>query len=254
MSTEQVYDLLPDSFKEPPMLDILMPGDIGDKGQGADLTDAQKTEIEDIVLKAVTASKMSSDKAGTIPGEVEKALDKLINPVLDWKSLLARFMSSTCKDDYSWRRPNRRFLSQGLYLPTQHAEKLEVLTFAIDTSCSVSDEMMVEMFSEINYIHQTMHPDELHIIVFDTEIRDKWVITPDDEIQDIVIKGRGGTRFTWINKYCEEHSPRAMIVFSDMQCTPLEKDIVCPLMWIAYDCEDNFTVPFGELVHYKPGV
>lgn len=252
-STEQVYDDLPDSPPLPPMMDILEPGEAAGDTKDQTIDDVQ-TSIEDIVLRAVTASKMSSDEAGAIPGEIEQALDKLINPVLDWKSILANFMNATQKEDYSWKRPNRRYLSNRLYLPIQHSEKLDILTFAIDTSCSVSDEMMIEMFSEINYIHQTMKPDMLHIIVFDTQIRKTWEITQDDDIQDIVIKGRGGTSFTWINDYCKKNKPEALIVFSDMQCTPLENDPGCSLLWIAYDCSDNFTVPFGELTHYKPMV
>jgi hypothetical protein len=32
---------------------------------------------------------------------------------------LKRFMTEKCNDDFSWKRGNRRFIAQGLYLPSR---------------------------------------------------------------------------------------------------------------------------------------
>jgi len=250
LSTEQVYNQLPDNM-DPPMIPDLVDLE-GSPGGDSKNDKEEQAKIENIVLKAVAASKMSTDSPGTIPGEVEVLLDKLINPILPWNTLLANFMSSLSNQDYSWNRPNSCYIHRRIYLPSLHSDSLGILTFAFDTSASVSEEMLVEMFSEIEYIHKTMRPEEMHIVLFDTKIKKIITLNPDDEVQDIIITGRGGTSIKWIPDYCDLHKPEALIVFSDMQCMPLQKNVDCPLLWICYGVEDDFKTEFGEVVIYKP--
>ena len=91
-------------------------GDGDADGKGGMSKEEIERKIEDIIVKASVQSKMAGDAAGSIPGDIEIALDKLLNPKLPWNVILQNYMSSFAKEDFSWRRPNRRTLSQGIYL------------------------------------------------------------------------------------------------------------------------------------------
>ena len=61
------------------------------------------------------------------------------HPPVDWRDVLRAFVAAAACNDYSWSRPNRRFVWQGLYLPGLHSEDIGEVVIAIDTSGSVGD-------------------------------------------------------------------------------------------------------------------
>ena len=100
-STEEVYDLLPppqDGDKGESLLDLDQSGDgeKGEEGNGGMSKEALENEIQDILIRAQIQSKMAGDKAGTIPGQVEIFLDKLLNPKLPWQTILRKPKSAMC--------------------------------------------------------------------------------------------------------------------------------------------------------------
>ena len=55
---------------------------------------------------------------GKSPGAVEETIRSAHASVLDWRTLLRRYMTDAARSDYSWSLPNRRFIDDGLYLPS----------------------------------------------------------------------------------------------------------------------------------------
>src|SRR5690606_29747462 len=47
-------------------------------------------------------------QAGKLSGPLARLIDHLLQPQLPWRALLARFMSATARDDYTYTRPSRR--------------------------------------------------------------------------------------------------------------------------------------------------
>ena len=62
------------------------------------------------------AQRTEKDK-GSMPNRLEYLIEAAHQSVIDWRTLLRRFMDSTSRHDSSWARPNRRFIHQGIYLP-----------------------------------------------------------------------------------------------------------------------------------------
>jgi len=79
-------------------------------------------------------------RIGKLPAGMEKLIDGIINPPAPWREILAQFVSQIAKNDFSWMRPNRRFVSQGLYLPSLHSVEIPPIYVAIDTSGSIYGE------------------------------------------------------------------------------------------------------------------
>lgn len=263
MSTEQVYDLL---IKDPDSNSCPMPDLTYSDGTSSDPSkdnpgapkseveaEAAKKEIEqhvqDILIKAVTQSKIRGEEAGTIPGDIEVALEKMLNPTLPWNIILQRFLNDMAKNDYSYARPNRRFMPE-FYLPSLYSEGLGHVAFAVDSSCSVSDKEFLAMNSEINHVHKTMTPELLTLLNFDTKVQDVHKLGREDSVADIKFHGRGGTNLKPMMKYFAKNVPQALIVFSDLQCAPITEDPGYPVIWIACN-SPKASVNFGQLIHME---
>jgi len=56
-----------------------------------------------------------------------------VDPKVDRREILRRFVNACAKNDYQWMPPNRRFVYQGLYLPSCRSEELGELVVVLDT-------------------------------------------------------------------------------------------------------------------------
>lgn len=245
MSTNQVYDMLPD---EPPQ-NNLMAGDIEEPKGDEEDTVQVTSEIEQLVIQAQVQSEMSGDKQGDLPAELRRHIEKLLNPALPWEEILGRFMQDQAKDDYSWRRPNKRFMPD-FYMPSMHSERLEHLTFAIDTSGSVTKDDMVAMLTEINYIKEVMNPQRMTILDCDTVIHNVYDVTESESILDLEFTGGGGTKCAPVIEYCEQHHTTALVYFTDLFMSEYPHPIAFPLLWIVYNNPNRTHVNIGEITHY----
>jgi len=66
-------------------------------------------------------------------------------------SYLRRFLEQTARNDYSWQVPNRRYIQQGLYLPTLYStsEGGHIVVF-VDTSGSIGGEEIAQFAGELS--------------------------------------------------------------------------------------------------------
>jgi len=86
-------------------------------------------------------------QAGKLGGELKRMIDHLLQPQLPWRMLLARYMNSLSREDYSWSRPSRR---EGDYImPSLRSHQLD-LVVALDTSGSIKDAEVQEFIDEVD--------------------------------------------------------------------------------------------------------
>ena len=78
---------------------------------------------------------------------LQRALDATLQPVLPWQALLARFLASRSRDDYSFHRISRR--GGDALLPSLHSQQTN-LVIATDNSGSISDGEINEFIAEID--------------------------------------------------------------------------------------------------------
>jgi len=206
-----------------------------------------EANIKNILVKATTQSKMAGEKPGTIPNEISREIDELLTPVLPWQQLLQNFMAEKSKDDYTWSRPNKRFMPD-FYLPTQFSDSLAHVTVAIDTSGSVTQEMLNEMLSEIFYIKETFNPKKMTILDCDTKIHNIYNLDETSSIHDLKFSGNGGTRFSPVIDYCKENHTNALLYFTDMYGSLPEHDPGFPILWLCYSNHEPAKI--GQTIYY----
>ena len=244
MTTEQVYDLIyEDSEKYEDFEPDLLEGDgSGEKIDSATL----KEKLTSIVVQAQTQSMMANKAQGEIPGEISRMIDELINPKLDWRQLLIRYLTARTNNDYSWSRPNKRFKPE-YYLPSLYSETIGNITIAIDTSGSITDEELQEILAEIEGIRETYHPKELTIIDCDSEIHNIHKVDDYTEILSLEFSGGGGTNFEPVINYCNENPPAVLIYFTDLYADDVTEHVEYDILWV---CNSNHSAPtIGETIY-----
>jgi len=265
MSTEQVYTvLLAEKQQGMPQLpngmpDLRQPGDEEDgkgkpTGQTKDgdgvMTEAElKRVIDDIIIRAQVHSKMANDAPGAIPGEVEVYLDQLLDPKLPWQTILRKWLKSLGKFDYSWKRPNRRFMPDH-YLPSLWSEGAMVDFQAwMDVSGSETDYDNLVFVSELNGILKMMKPKKIELGQFDTRIKSITTVRNIMDLANVKFTGRGGTRITEVLDHIEKTKPKVAMIFSDGGFRMDRDTCNTNILWMIHD-NPNWTAPFGKVIHY----
>jgi predicted metal-dependent peptidase len=246
MAEEEIYAAIQ---AQPKMMQ--MPFNSFGEGGGdlVPMTAEEKTQVVNTVVTAVHQAKMSG--AGNVPGNIEEILDKFLAPVIKWQILLQRWFTQHIDEDYTWARPNRRF--QDIYLPSRFLEggRLENLAYYLDVSGSITSHDILRFGSELKFVKEQFNPGKITVVQFDTMIQRRDVWTEDDPFEKIEIKGRGGTRLDCVRRDILEEKPTAAIIFSDMQCRPMEPlGIDIPIIWIVTG-NGGHVPAYGEVIHIR---
>jgi predicted metal-dependent peptidase len=150
---------------------------------------------------------------GSIPGELASLINELCKikeQVFNWKAYFRRFMGASFNiyTKKSFRAPSNRFEdAAGLKIKKKHH-----ILVAIDTSGSVSDEELLDFFSEIHHIWKT--GCSVEIIECDARIHRSYIYNGKF---DGKITGRGGTCFNPVIEYYNNNSNKytVLIYFTD---------------------------------------
>ena len=259
MSAEEVYSQLPDSsgndgqgagFGSGGIGEVLdMPG-----AGGGQASSSERAQEEADVRVSVAQAAQSAKIRGKLPAGMERIIDGIINPSVNWRVLLRDFMERVVKNDYTWTRPNRRYITYGFYLPDLHSKDLGNIKVAIDTSGSVSNQEMESFAGEVSGILSEFPGCSVDVMYCDSKYYED--ATQHFEHEDLPItleaKGGGGTDFRPIFEAVAEsgEKPTALIYLTDMCGLFPDEEPGYPVFWGAtgnYDGE----VPFGELVHVR---
>ena len=219
------------------------PLDSCEDGQGSPAeVSQQQAEWKVKVAQAAQSAKMM----GKMSAGLERLVDEILKPKVDWRDVLQRFVVKCRSDQRSWARPNRRFLSQGLYLPSVSGESLGEIAFAVDCSGSIGQDEINQFASEITTVWQDQRPTKVHVIYFDSEVSHYDEFGQDDEP---VVKphGGGGTAFSPVFRYMADKGiePVACIFLTDLCCDDFGDAPDYPVLWVS--THDN-KAPFGEVV------
>ena len=123
----------------------------GVKNPKGDLpSDAEQVAAEWQV--AVAQAEQAAKGRGQLPAGLARTVDDVVRPAADWRAVLRAFVSSHARNDYSWARPNRRFIAHGLYLRGLRSQELGDVALAVDTSGSVGPAELAAFAAEADAI------------------------------------------------------------------------------------------------------
>ena len=240
MTAEEIYDLLPDSPSASSF------GDGLDMEPG-DASQEQLTNILNSVVKAVQASKAlgcSTDKTNAI----EDLLTRFLAPQVEWPKVLKNYLTEKFAKSLSWKRPSKYY--DEFYAPARVKQTgaLTHINFYLDTSGSITDEMVAVFNSEVRHIHKQYSPKKLSLIQFDTAIRHEYVYRQNQRIKEMAVIGRGGTDLVCVRDHIIKHRPKIVIILTDLECTPMEPIHGVDILWVVFN-NPSAQVNQGKVVH-----
>lgn len=212
-------------------------------------------ELKEMTAKIENALKEGAIIAGRFGVKAPRAIDEMFEPKIDWRNELRDFMSSTVKgrDEYSWRKFNKRLMVNDMYLPSMENESIGEIVVAIDTSGSIGTKELSEFASELASICETVEPESIRVVWWDYDVHGEQLFKPDEypQIRSLLKPlGGGGTRVSSVSEYvtAERINAEAIIVFTDGY---VESDIEwlpsIPTLWLVTECK-NFVSPAGGSV------
>ena len=214
-----------------------------------ELSDEEKEAVGAEIDQAIRQGALLAGKMG---GEESRLISELTAPKIDWREQLREFMSAVSQghDDSTWRRPNRRWLGEDLYMPSSISESMGCLVVGIDTSGSITGELVSSFLSEVVGICQNVQPEVLHLIECDAKVQshkvfDSASLSGVESIREL--HGGGGTDMREIFKLVATNQlkPEAIIVLTDME-TPFPTEVPCPTLWAS--TSKHIKAPVGATI------
>jgi len=265
MTSEQVYDeLMKGAVKIQATLDFHMDGK-GDKdeGEGSDgkskggsgITIDEETakQIRDEIKEAVLQSAQAAG-AGNVPAGVKRMIHQFTAPKMRWQDLLRIQLESTLKCNYSFMKPSRKAWHTGAVLPGMlPAEQLDVV-IAIDTSGSITNDMVQDFLSEVKGMMDMYNSYNVKVFCFDTAVYNEADFS-DDNGEDLYCyepAGGGGTDFDACYNYMKDNDiePKQFIMFTDgYPWNSWGDENYCDTLFVVHG-NDQIEAPFGVTAHY----
>ena len=241
MTAEAIYNKIKDDPPKQCPWGMVLDAGVGQVQAGSNA--AMESEWQVAVTQAAEVAK----NAGKLPGSMENFIKDIVKPVVDWRTILWPFCTSLTNDDYSWRKPNRAYISEDEYLPAMYNEAAGHIAVIIDSSGSCEDYWQ-QFIGEMAAIHSELRPEQVTILHVDTRVAHAECVMPDDEFPATPIKGGGGTAFSPAFDYINEHHPDvvAAVYLTDLESDDFGPDPHYPVLWVS---TERHEAPWGQTCH-----
>ena len=211
-------------------------------GEETPTAEEQAREWSVAVNQAVTVAK----QAGKVPAGVERTLDGAAEAAVDWRELLRRAWSETTPADYSWMRPNRRHIWNGLYLPGVVREGVGEVAIAVDCSGSLNSRQLRLFEAEVRSILEGQRPQRVYVIYFDAVVHKVETFEAGQRVSLIPVGG-GGTEFGPCFEWLDDHGvrPQTLVFLTDLYGSFPDSEPAYPVLWAS---TGGRRAPFGQVV------
>jgi predicted metal-dependent peptidase len=226
-------------------------------------------EIETANNELDRAIRQAAEIAGTGSNGIARAVVKLLAVETPWQDILAEFVKQQVKGggQSTWRKYNRRLIGSDIYMPSMLDERAGSMVVAIDTSGSVSQDIVTKFLSELKAIVTDVTPEKLHLIYWGSTVcaeetyDEMSYATLEDYTKPI---GGGGTRAClcaeWVSagvKTGNYQNLNAVIIFTDGYFYGDRQgeweQLGIPVLWAVLEHGGNaeFIPTFGSLIKVK---
>ena len=235
-----------DGIRHPGKGDDPIPGEVRDAPPDSKDGKGEGNSEEDWKQAVIQAAK-AAEAQGKLSAGLARFVGIRSESALDWRSVLRRFVQQTARSDYSWTRPNPRYVSSGLYLPSLRSEEMGPMVVAIDTSGSIDDVALAQFGSELQAIADESQPSRITVFYCDSQIRRTDTFERGEPVT-LKPEGGGGTSFVPVFLAMGEldEPPLCIVYLTDMLGTfPGGSDV--PTLWVRTGTR-RIVPPFGEVV------
>ena len=257
MSAEGIYGAIGQEEEEP--------GNDGDADEGTDpagtggFEDSPgngeadgNTEAE--WKQAVLVAAKNAEKQGTLPSSIGRLIGAIRKPACtDLVSALREFVGRNAREDYSWRRPNTRYIPHGLYMPSLRSESMAAVAIGVDTSGSITDDLLAAYTGALQVVLDECKPESMTVYSADASVHSIAEYLPGDTIATDAkdYPGGGGTDFRPVFTAIDgnDEQPCCAVYLTDLEGSFPSIAPDYPVLWVVADSRRNRqAAPFGETI------
>lgn len=213
-----------------------------------DANPAQAKDLKDIWQDRLIKASHEARNHGNLPGAMAGLIEDILEPKLDWKTILRDRLTSMAKNDFRFFPPSKRYVWQDMYLPSLYGERLEI-GVGVDASGSVNEEQFQELIAEVRGITEQFEDYLIHIFICDTVIREDeyFVISPHEPWPRSFPKRNGGTDFRPVFDAIAEKDLQisALVYLTDGDGSFPQTEPDYPVIWVL---NQEHYVPWGEKI------
>jgi len=218
---------------------------------GKPLSDAEMSTVAaEAKVELIQAAKVAK-QMGKLPGGITEHIEKVRAVKTPWYAILEPHMTGRMRDGYTFRRPNRRFTAQKLILPGEdYLPKMGPVAVLIDTSASVTSNVLTHFSGHLSRILETCRPEIVHVLHVDARVAHVEEYTQDDLPLNMKYRGRGGTSFKPGFEYLDRHGiePEVVVYLTDGFGDQNTFSSRHPTIWVT---TENTEFPWGTVIKYN---
>jgi len=210
------------------------------------LTPEQQETLKVQWQQRLAGAAQQAMQAGKLGANLARMIEHLLQPQLPWRMLLARYMTSVARADFSYSRPSRR---EGPFiLPSLRSQQVDMV-IAVDTSGSIQPQEIDEFLSEINAIKGQISA-RITLLACDAQLANNcpWIYEPWESFQlAIELRGGGGTAFEPVFDWVERQAlhPDLLLYFTDAEGSFPKQEPLYPVIWLV---KGKNKVPWGQRI------
>jgi len=249
MTAEEIYNLLPPQQNDDDGGSGGGQGVFDDHMPASGTSEEQQAQAHSWKTATVQAAQAAAAR-GKLPGTLQRLVDDMLEPRVDWREKLAKFMhAGKGYQNYNWMTPQRRMLVHGLVLPAMDGKQMGTIVAVSDDSGSFGAKELQALASEINGISISTQPERLIHISCDAAVNHVAEFSPTDMFV-MESKGGGGTDFRPPFDYVEKHgiAPQCLIYLTDGYGPFPSEPPAYPVLWVM---TTDVVPPWGEYVRIE---
>jgi len=212
-------------------------------------SDQIKEAANDWQEKVSIANEVCKDK-GTIPAGLLREMKELDTPQLAWHQIIKQRLKLIAINK-SWKKPNKKMMPW--YFAGRNKVKGITCAICIDTSGSMSDDILKRTLTEIWGLSQQFKAIKFYIMSCDTDLTEPFIVDTrtKNKLMSIELKGGGGTDFRPVFKWVKENNIilDCLIYFTDLYGDFPETKPLFQTYWVTNSVGQE--IPFGRLIKMK---
>ena len=216
-----------------------------------DKLSSEEPNWKEVLVEAATYAKQK----GQLSKGVERMLGELLNPEIDWRNKLYKYITASIPYDYTYSRPSKKSLASGIYIPSTLKEAIDVVV-GIDVSGSISQKEYNQYITEIISIAKSFRSIKMTLITWDTQVNEIYKVENGniDKIKDLKLTGGGGTN---INAYFKKikkaiGNPKLVVTLTDGFFGEITESLSSNKLWVlSKGYSTSKYIKDGEVIQLK---
>jgi predicted metal-dependent peptidase len=167
---------------------------------------------------------------------------------------MRQFFDAGASRSETWNRPNRRFAHSGFVLPGTQRDGINKVVFLVDTSLSMSDDVLNKVGNEVQAAMDAGIISEAVVVYNDTKVNAVDRYLDGDQVEFKAV-GRGGTDLRPAFKWIDDNDPDCSLIvaLTDLEIGDPGPEPHAPVLWAAYGDPRivtylKSTLPWGDVI------